>query len=239
MHPLELDLSVVELRHESKQPEGEWRQWMTKRMDLDMVQDWHGNIGIVCGAISGNLIVMDFDQKEPAREWYKVHRNVLKTIVETRRGAHFYYRWDGEGAPPLCTFEYGDLKGEGSYVVAPPSTVFDPDTKTRWTYRFVSPLVSASELPVFNPEWVPKSAGKAITREVRDAIKYVMEVESIQGQHGSNALFRACAILRDAGLSESEAMVHLMDWNASGKACPPWSPRELARACSNSFRKGR
>ncbi len=64
-------------------------------------------------------------------------------------------------------------------------------------------------------------------------------IESIQGQKGSNGLIRAISILRDAGLSEAESTVVMLELNNSGKAVPPWPLKELTRAISRNYAKAR
>ena len=138
--------------------------------------------------------------------------------------------------------------------MAPESVVFDSKARTRWTYRCLEehPLVPVCELPEFtdkvlntiesvksaNPREQTIGAKRAIIRgKIRDALAYVMKIDSVQHQYGSNGLVRFFAVLRDAGYTEAQAMAAAVQWNQSGKAVPPWSLDELATACSNTFAK--
>jgi len=103
-------------------------------------------------------------------------------------------------------------------------------------YEYLIGDIDTCEFPPLPSELVPPPR-PGISRNVRDAARYVMMIDSIQGKEGSRDLVRACAILRDAGFTEAQAMIVLLKWNASGKAQPPWSPDELARACSNTYLK--
>lgn len=193
---------------------------------------------------TGRLLVADYDDKAKAREFYKRMKGLLKTVSETRRGAHFLFQAPSPDFP-TGEFEDGDLKATGGFIVFPHSTVIEKDEP--WTYRFVDghPLVPFDELPVFEPDMVKmRVKGKsALTRdEIRNAIAYVMKVESVDGKSSlsrDNGLIRAIAILRDSGMTESEATVVMIDWNRSGKAVPPWPIRDLTRAISRTFQKGR
>jgi len=77
---------------------------------------------------------------------------------------------------------------------------------------------------------------------IRDAVAYVMKkVESVKGINSSsrdNGLVRAICILRDAGLTEAEATVVMLDWNRSGMAVPQWPLRQITRAVSRMYARG-
>lgn len=200
-------------------PAADLRRWFTP----------DGNIGLV----TDRLVVADFDVKTIGQEFVDRHRDVLKTVVETARGFHGYFQSPGPGVPTQRLAQ-GDLKGAHGYVVAPPSIV------DGWRYRFVENhgLVPLADLPVFSPEMLmlPNPANRPLTRKpVTDAVRYVMTIDSVQGQHGSHGLVRACAILRDAGFTEAEATVVLIEWNRSGKAVPPWPLPQLTRAISRTY----
>jgi hypothetical protein len=215
------------------------------RRDVPVAEDakWYAyetNVGVK----TGDLIVVDKDDKERAREFYKRFKSILKTVGETKRGAHFLFRSSSPGVA-TATLEDGDLKATGGYIVFPQSRV------DGWQYRFVDghDLVPFEELPVFDPNMVDMkieqasviSSRTALTRgKINDAISYVMKkVESVQGQHGSNGLIRAISILRDGCLTEAEATVVMIDWNNSGKAVPPWPLKELTRAISRTYARGK
>ena len=76
------------------------------------------------------------------------------------------------------------------------------------------------------------------TRQVRDALSYIMHVESVQGQNGSAGLIRALSILRDESYSEAESLLHIMQWNKENpNVNPEWSDEELVRATTNVYRR--
>lgn len=76
------------------------------------------NLGLLTGAVSGNLCVLDFDMPLPYHRWRK--RCALETYtVETARGYHVYLRL--KSLPPrTLSMEGGEVKISG-YVLAPPS----------------------------------------------------------------------------------------------------------------------
>jgi hypothetical protein len=54
---------------------------------------------------------------------------------------------------------------------------------------------------------------------------------------GSGACFRVACLLRDAGMTEAEALAEILAWNASGAAQPPWTVRELLHKVQDAFAK--
>lgn len=198
--------------------------WKTST-DPEEVKSWIARRYNV-GAVTEGITVWDGDAVGRCRQFLEQYEKVITTAWKTRRGVHVVF--SGEVA---TTQQDGyDIKsGPMSYVVCPPSIV------DGIPYRYLMGDLDTSELPPFPEEL--KATPRAITRKVRDAARYVMAIESIQGTYGSKGLVRACSVLRDGGYTEAQAMVILLQWNSSGKVQPPWSPDELARACSNTYLK--
>jgi hypothetical protein len=88
------------------------RSWWKKWPD--------SNVGIVTGAISG-IAVLDIDGPE-GEESIKGLNLPVTVEVKTRRGRHLYFRHPGYPVKNCVGMLSGlDLKGDGGYVVAPPS----------------------------------------------------------------------------------------------------------------------
>ena len=78
-------------------------------------------LGIVCGRVS-RLLVIDFDDALRYQRFCRHLPQYAETYtVKTKRGFHVYYRTSEK--VPSHQFDGGDIKGERSYVVAPPSTI--------------------------------------------------------------------------------------------------------------------
>lgn len=81
---------------------------------------WTG-IGLRLGSISGNVYVRDFDRLDAFEKWTMLHPDLarlLPTVKTTARGFHVYGVWPGV---KTADFDDGELRGEGAYVIAPPS----------------------------------------------------------------------------------------------------------------------
>jgi len=131
---VDLGFSVFPIKPRDKVPAiDSWKVYQERKPTDEELHKWfdHGdkNIAIVCGRISGNLVIVDFDDPAvfnflfeggPDKLIEKVKGKTL--VVKTRKGYHFYYRTT-ENLLQTRRFDNLkiDIKGEGGYVVAPPS----------------------------------------------------------------------------------------------------------------------
>lgn len=110
------------------------------------VKAWWGrwqdaNIGIATGSVSGGIVVIDVDIDEDKgvygddslRKWEKENGELPETwmVVTGRGGNHYYYRTDKKVKNATGIYPGIDIRGEGGYVVAPPS-VHQNGTQYRW-----------------------------------------------------------------------------------------------------------
>jgi len=98
------------------QIEAWWRKWR------------NANIGIATGTLSG-LVVIDIDGDDgiaTLRSLVAQHELLPRTaIVKTARGWHLYFAMPTPCAPIPCSARNGlDVRGDGGFVVAPPSRHF-------------------------------------------------------------------------------------------------------------------
>ncbi len=164
-----LGLRVIPLKPGTKEPlindwpnkattdEGQIREWWKK---------WpNANIGIVTGRYrDGYFCVLDFDPRNGGNWWDEVGEDVLPPtwVVHTPSGGrHFYYETDA----PLrnAKLEAGvDLKGEGGYVVAPPSFLLDENGELIGEYGWQIGNMPKEMQKAKIPNWVlEKLQGKA------------------------------------------------------------------------------
>lgn len=120
-------LSVIPLRPHDKRPACPWKTYQQRLASDEELEGWfsddEANIGIVCGAISGGLVVADFDNALNLRSFLDVLPELEEATVRvsTARGGHIYLITT-ETIRTFQVEEFGlDIKGEGSYVLAPPS----------------------------------------------------------------------------------------------------------------------
>lgn len=114
-------LSPIPLRAHDKRPLRAWEEFQKRVVTEAEIAAWQWpNIGIVTGAISG-VIVLDADSAEG--ENIIVLRGVPQTpTVKTAKGKHRYFKHPGGRVSNFARKLPGlDLRGDGGYVVAPPS----------------------------------------------------------------------------------------------------------------------
>jgi len=153
-------LSVIPIKPHSKEPAiVKWKPYQKEAPSMNEIKQWFygtdNNVGIVMGSVSGGTFALDFDSVELFKEFYSRLddrlKNVVKNtwIVKTDRGFHVYLRAfeDEMDVPKTQSFEGVDIKGEGSYVVAPPSVhpsgiryeFLEPDMPFQKPIMFVMP----------------------------------------------------------------------------------------------------
>lgn len=128
---LEAGYSVIPLL--GKQAAVSWSKYQTTRAAASQVHNWHerdilANIGLVCGRVSGNLVVMDCDGQAAINEFEEAFPRLCATYyVETGsgKGRHYYFRTKNYThtirackIPGVGNLE---LRSGGCYVAAPPS----------------------------------------------------------------------------------------------------------------------
>ncbi len=95
-----------------------WKQLERDPAGPDEARAWFEldagtGIGVICGEASGNLVVVDVDDQAAAPELPETAN------VSTPHGRHLYF---AAGEPTSSrTFAWGEVRANGSYVVAPRS----------------------------------------------------------------------------------------------------------------------
>lgn len=224
-------LSVIPISHESKIPAIKWKEYQDRRPTHEEIAGWPAdvNVGIVTGAVSG-IVVVDCDTRASA-EWFYKTRGKSTTITETRRGFHFYFKHPGGVVQNAIKVEgQYEVKGDGGYVLAPPSQ------HSEGAYRWAMPL-DVNALPVFDRAWRPetRSSDSADAKRIADGVAYISTINAVAGQGGHNDTYRAACCLRAAGMGEGEALLAMQDWNKTN-AQPPWGDRELLHKIQDAYR---
>lgn len=140
-------LSVVPLQTDgSKSPVGSWKPYQSRFASDHEISQWFDGehpcgIGVVAGAVSGNLVVIDFDHEaelyfekvweETTQRLPDVHSQLV-VIATPRPGRQVWFRQTSQPGPNTV-LAYGardtndshpiliETRGEGGYVVAPGS----------------------------------------------------------------------------------------------------------------------
>jgi hypothetical protein len=138
------------VKYGTKQPEGRWKSLQNEMASDDLIRRWfakgESQLGVVCGKVSGNLVVRDFDKIESYDRWAIEHSDLAAKLptVATSRARHVYARERGTETG-IVTLDDGELRGNGAIVVAPPSR-----HPSGAVYQWIVPL--NGELPVVDLE---------------------------------------------------------------------------------------
>lgn len=116
-------LSIIPVGKDKK-PLISWKDYQERHATTEELNRWfsnpEANIAIVTGKISG-ITVLDCDSQDAINRFRMMYTG-LTPAVKTPRGMHFYYKYQ-EGV--RNTVRVGnldmDVRGEGGYVLAPPS----------------------------------------------------------------------------------------------------------------------
>lgn len=132
---LDLGFSVMPVGAD-KRPMVEWKRYQDVRPSHSQITHWwdkypHANVGIITGVVSG-ILVFDLDSME-SRDYVKSRGVPTTPMARTSKGIHIYLDYPsvlvGNRSDPKIGM---DVRGEGGYVVAPPST-HESGKRYEWT----------------------------------------------------------------------------------------------------------
>lgn len=140
---VEAGCSVLPVR--GKQPAlPAWSNLQLVRPAHSHIHNWDNRgllqgVGVICGAVSRNLVVIDLDGDDCVLTFCEAFPQLLNTFTVrsgSGHGLHIYLR--AQTLPPTTRTKGYELRANGCYVVAPPST--HPETK--------APYIVANDAPV-------------------------------------------------------------------------------------------
>jgi P4 family phage/plasmid primase-like protien len=232
--------AVVPLKPKSKQPAmahglNDWfdnpdsaREVWTRYPDF--------NIGIVCGAPSHGLLVLDFDVDEEREKdgyatlsaWERAQGELPETAVAITGsgGMHYLYRTNRNTIRPSANAELGvDVRCDGSYIVAPPS-VHPNGNRYEWQDHPEDVDIATANGAVYDfLDHVQRNGGVDETRKDNGKFKLPDEI-----RHGERdkTLFRYAAHLRAIGRSDEEIMNAVVGVNFT-RCDPPMDSKDVQR----------
>jgi hypothetical protein len=134
-----------------KKPLGTWKKYQTDPMDCQEAQTRFKTapaLAVICGAVS-NLTILDFEQHSLELPEVKTLFELAKGVPRARSGGggiHLFFAHSSERNKPLELNgqHIGDVRGEGGYIVLPPSA--HPSGNTyEW---IVKPDSNLEQIPV-------------------------------------------------------------------------------------------
>jgi hypothetical protein len=192
-----------------------WKQY-EETMASKIPDEYDGNIAVVLGKTSGNLIDVDADSKD----LLDLILNILPETMTTKshRGGHFYYKTDF----PIRKFTldlgaYGKLEvaGQGQISILPPS--IHPEGTVYEFIRKVEPAVWHGDIKQELTQLLQVQLGIKIKSEAINIEKILQGVP--HGERDQSAIVVA-TYYRKKGLSEKEVADRLAEWNKRNQ--PPY-----------------
>ena len=231
--------SVLPVRARDKRPLIQWEPLQKTRPSANDLIEWFrqwpdANIGIVTGEIS-NLIVIDVDPKhggDDSIERLQQRFDPLPPTVESETGGggrHLYFAHPGFSLRNRAGLAQGiDLRGDGGYVVAPPS-VHPTGRRYAWA-RGRSPM-EMSLAPL--PRWLTAMRGVRAGHTVDEWRRLVCEGVP-EGQRNSTLASLAGHLLWH-GVDPTVTLELLLAWNRM-RCRPPLDDSEAAQVVKNIAR---
>lgn len=196
------------------------------------------SIGVATGSVS-NLIVIDEDIDESKdvdgfksiRQWEKENGTLTETayVLTGRGGNHLYYHYTGKDIGNRTALLEGvDVRGEGGYVIAPPS-IHPNGTEYTWEADPEEiPIAEADDTILLLLERKTKPKQNADWKEFKLPAR-------IRSGERNDTLFRLACSLQSQGLPDAAIMATLRATNAS--ACDdPLDDDELDIIASSALK---
>ncbi len=221
--------SIIPLLAKSKKPAiDSWLPYQERIATDNELEEWFGNgstwnIGIVTGEISG-IDVVDLDSQE-AIQYAKDHQFPKTPTAKTNKGFHNYY----EHKKGVRNFQKRDdlpgidLRGDGGYVVAPPSR-HPSGSQYQWVEGKGLHDIPLGELPETVLISVPQE--KTPLKELYKGAQ--------QGSR-NDSLARLVGSWVSDGLLFNECMDNAQLWNSKNN--PPLSEVEIREVIKSIMKK--
>ncbi len=231
---IRLGWSVIPIEPSGKRPLIRWQVYQYRRADPTEIADWvsrwpDANLAIVTGVISG-LVVMDLDPRHGGVEslaHLEQHYGPLPETVEVRTGGggrHLYFAHPGEILRNRVGLAPGiDLRGDGGYIVAPPSLHASGER-----YRWERPPEVYRLAPL--PDWLRQMpAPEPAHQRGRTLAQWrTLVSEGVAEGERNNTMASLTGHLLWHGVDPEVALQLLLSWNQT-RCRPPLEPEEVAR----------
>lgn len=213
----EMGLSVIPVQ-KSKKPYIAWEKHQKEKASEELIKEWwskypNANVAIVTGQISG-LDVVDIDSEQAMNAIDEILPDSLITpVAKTPRGGRHYYHQSINGLGNATAFMKDcDFRGNGGYIVAPPST----------GYSWLPDLSIFEVSPASLPDSVLKLLKESTQGAEADKVRHVVDFS--QGNR-DESLFHTALNLLKGGTPVEEVKTVIV---ALGTTCKPPFPAKEA-----------
>ncbi len=144
--------SIIPIKEKDKKPSiNSWEEYQNRQPTKEEIKVWiendlFKNIGVICGSVSSNLVIIDIDDKSIPELVGINFDKIFKSgawVVETGNGYQIYMKHHSNPGPLKRLLKYKiEYRSNNGYCVAPPS--IHPNGKQ---YKFID-IDSFEKLPV-------------------------------------------------------------------------------------------
>lgn len=198
--------------------------------DAAQIKAWwqkypNANIGLATGSVSQNVFVIDLDIDEDRgidgyhslEDWQREHGDFPETwtAITGRGGYHLYYRGNGRVKNRAGIIDGVDIRGNGGYVVAPPS-IHKNGRRYEWEYspdEFELAKADNNVMYFLNHD------------DHRQSASFTMPNIVSAGQR-NQMLFRFACMMQAKGASDQSVFAATMAENESS-CSPPLTEQEV------------
>jgi Bifunctional DNA primase/polymerase, N-terminal len=249
---LRLGFSIVPIRAGEKRAASAWQAWQREPMSAARAQQEFsaaniGGVALVCGAVS-NLTVLDFDGDTGALALEALEPLIPPSTPRVGTGGggtHLYFAHSGEGVHVWHwnASRAGEVRGEGGYVLAPPS-MHPSGVSYQWLEGFkplepMPAVLRGAILPKPVSQVAPIIATSQGQHQHTGRVWLERALARV-GAHGRNhsGLWLACQ-LRDDQLTKTQAQSVLLEFAQTVRelGAHVYSDREALASLEQAYRR--
>ncbi len=236
--------SVIPLRPADKRPLVPWQEYQNRRPSEAVVRAWFrqhpdAGLGIVTGLVSG-LLVLDVDAAhggEASLQRLSQAHGPLPWTVEAHTGGggrHLYFAHPGGMVPNRAGLRPGlDLRGDGGYVVAPPSS-HPSGGEYRWSATGAPDRAHPAPPPAWLLKLIAAPGGRGRTGHPLAHWRKLVKTGIAEGERNSTIASLAGHLLFH-GTDPEVVTELLLCWNRV-RCRPPLPDDEVARTVASIAR---
>jgi hypothetical protein len=135
---LSMGWNVIPVTEDKRPQLPSWEEYQRRMVTEREVREWwstwpNAGIAVITGSVSG-LVVVDVDSPAGMEHIKPYLNGDTLTTITGGGGRHFYFKHPGQPVPNAVGLLPGvDLRGDGGYVIVPPST-HKSGNRYRWEY---------------------------------------------------------------------------------------------------------
>jgi len=227
--------------NKNKKPFIRWEEFQKRLPTTEEINKWwqdypEAQVGIVTGIISG-LCVIDLDDAEAGKAFEELVPDslLMPTVITPRGGKHHYFKCVDATLTnkAMLLGKKMDFRGNGGYVLAPPSTNGKGNK-----YTFLSSLkdIALPYLPINIIKILSSSSYSNVTKTEDESVtKRYKALQMLQEGTRDNDLFHIANCIIKGGMKDTEALQVL---EILAKSCtPPFPEKEVKEKIKSALRR--